>query len=210
MVTRLDRDIGQVIDLLKELDIDKRTLVITAGDNGSSFDPKSDIGKLFNQTMDGKLRGYKRGMYEGALRQAAIARWPGTVPAGRVSDEPWAFWDFLPTAVELAGAEMPASLETDGLSLVSFLKGGHAPERESFYWELHEGTTIQALRFGDWKAVRNGPSRAIELYDLAKDPAEQTDVAKSHPEQVKTAEAMMKRSRRDDPNFPLKEAKRKK
>jgi arylsulfatase A-like enzyme len=85
-----------------------------------------------------------------------------------VSDEPWAFWDFLPTAAELAGAKIPADCKTDGLSLVSFLKGGAAPSREHFYWELHEtAKPIQAVRFGNWKAVKNGPAAPVELYDLA-------------------------------------------
>ena len=133
MVTRLDRDIGQLLDLLAELGLDGRTLVMTAGDNGSSFDPDSEIGRRFNQASNG-LRGYKRGLYEGALRQAALARWPGVVPAGRVSDEPWAFWDFLPTAAELAGVRLPADHRTDGRSLVEFLRGGPAPRRDFFYW----------------------------------------------------------------------------
>ena len=136
-VTRLDADIGRVLKLLQELGLDERTLVMTAGDNGSSFAPNSELGKLFDQASNG-LRGYKRGLYEGALRQAALARWPGRVPAGRVSDEPWAFWDFLPTALELSGTPAPTGLRTDGLSLASFLQGGAAPKRDYFYWELHE------------------------------------------------------------------------
>ncbi|MEI6176700.1 MAG: arylsulfatase [Verrucomicrobiota bacterium] len=202
-VTRLDSDVGRLLDLLKELGLDRKTLVMISGDNGSSFSPESDIGKLFNQAGNG-MRGYKRGLYEGALRQAAIARWPGVVPAGRVSDEPWAFWDFLPTATELAGAEIPASCKTDGLSLVTFLKGGPAPKRDSFYWELHEGNRpTQAIRFGDWKAVKNGPKAAIELYDLAKDPAESNNLAAANPEVVTKAAALMKASHSDDPNWPL-------
>jgi arylsulfatase A len=165
MVTRLDSDVGRLLDLLVELGIDKNTLVMFAGDNGSSFPPNSEIGKLFDQTMGGKLRGFKRSMYEGALRQAAFAWWPGTVPAGRVSDEPWAFWDYLPTVADLSGATVPEKVKTDGLSLAGYLKGGPAPKRDHFYWELHEGTPIQALRWDDWKAVRNGPSKPIELYE---------------------------------------------
>ncbi|MCH9022929.1 MAG: arylsulfatase, partial [Planctomycetes bacterium] len=130
MVSRLDSDVGELLALLKEMGIDDNTLVIFAGDNGSSFAPDSDVGRFFDQSMGGKLRGYKRTMYEGGLRQAAIARWPGTVPAGRVSEEPWAFWDFLPTAAGLAGVKVPAHCKTDGLSLVSFLKGGPAPKRD--------------------------------------------------------------------------------
>lgn len=202
MVTRLDSDVGRLMALLKELKIDDNTLVMFAGDNGSSFGPNTALGKRFNQAANG-LRGFKRGLYEGALRQAAFARWPGVVPAGRVSDEPWAFWDFLPTCVELAGAKMPEGFQPNGLSLVSFLKGGHAPQREYFYWELHEQLHIQAIRFGDWKAVRNGPDKPIELYDLKTDPGEKNDIAKEHPDLVAKAEAMMKKARVDDPNWPM-------
>jgi arylsulfatase A-like enzyme len=201
-VSRLDRDVGQLLGLLKELGIEDRTLVMLAGDNGSSFAPQSPIGSLFKQAANG-LRGYKRGLYEGALRQAAVARWPGTVPAGRVNDEPWAFWDFLPTAAELAGAAIPTECRTDGVSLVSMLKGGAAPKRDRFYWELHEGTPIQAVRFGDWKAVKNGPKRAIELYDLASDPGESRDVAAGHPEEVAKAAELLETSRTANADWPL-------
>ncbi len=105
-ITRLDSDMGEMVDLLRELKIDDDTLVIFTGDNGSSFSPESDMGNLFKQANNG-LRGYKRGLYEGALRQAALAWWPGQVPAGRVDDQPWAFWDVMPTFVELSGAEVP-------------------------------------------------------------------------------------------------------
>lgn len=202
MVTRLDSDVGAVLALLKELKLDDRTLVMVSGDNGSSFAPDSPLGKLFQQSANG-LRGYKRGLYEGALRQAAIARWPGTVPAGRVSDEPWAFWDFLPTATELAGAKIPDGFNTDGLSLTGFLKGGPAPKRECYYWELHEGKPIQAVRFGDWKAVKNGPNAPVELYDLKADPGEKTNLAKDKPELVKKAVGLMKTNRKDDANWPM-------
>jgi arylsulfatase A-like enzyme len=201
-VSRIDSDVGELLDLLKELAIDDNTLVIITGDNGSSFAPESKIGKRFNQAANG-LRGFKRGLYEGALRQACIARWPGTVPAGRVSDEPWAFWDFLPTAAQLAGAAVPAECKTDGLSLVAHLKGGPAPKRESFYWELHEGKPIQAVRFGDWKAVKNGPKAEIELYDLAKDPGEKTNLAADKPELVQQAVALMKAHHSPSPDWPL-------
>lgn len=201
-VTRLDSDVGRLLDLLKELNIDKKTLVMVAGDNGSSWAPNSEMGKLFDQASNG-LRGFKRGLYEGALRQAAIARWPGVIPAARVSDEPWAFWDFLPTAAELAGAKIPAECKTDGLSLVSYLKGGPAPQRDHFYWELHEGKPIQAVRFGNWKAVKNGPNAAIELYDLAADAAEKNDVAATKPDLVARAKQLLKTSHTDSPDWPL-------
>lgn len=205
MVTRLDSDVGRIFKLLKELKLDDNTIVFFAGDNGSSFNPTSELGKAFDQTMGGKLRGFKRSMYEGGLRQAAMVRWPGKIPAGRVSDEPWAFWDFLPTATELAGTKLPTGAKTDGLSLVSFLKGGAAPKRDYFYWELHETKSIQAIRFGDWKAVKNGPSAPVELYDLKTDSAETKDLAKANPEMVAKAVALMKEAHVDDPNWPMAE-----
>lgn len=200
MVTRLDQNVGDVLTLLKELNIDNNTLVIFSGDNGTAFIPESGINKHFNLSMDGKLRGIKRSMYEGGLRQPAIARWPATIPAERVSDEPWAFWDFMPTAAELAGTKSP---KTNGLSLVSFLKGSPAPKREAFYWELHEGKPIQAVRFDNWKAVKNGPDTEIEIYDLAKDSGEKENLASTHPELVTKANKLMKSMREDDPKFPL-------
>ena len=205
-VTRLDSDVGRLFALLKELGLDEQTLVMTAGDNGSSFSPDSEMGKLFDQASNG-LRGFKRGLYEGALRQAALARWPGRIPAGRVSEEPWAFWDFLPTAVELAGAKVPAGLKTDGLSLVSFLQGGPAPKRDYFYWELHEGQSLQATRWGEWKAVRNGPQAVVEIYDLKNDPAEQHDLAATRTELVEKAVAIFQDAHIDDPNWPMRSKK---
>ena len=138
-VTRVDSDMGELVDTLRDMGIAEDTLIVFSGDNGSSFAPDTEIGELFDQTMGGKLRGFKRGMYEGALRQAAFAWWPGTVPAGRVDDQPWAFWDLMPTFVEMSGAKPPRGYETDGYSLVDYLRGGSAPERDYFYWELHLG-----------------------------------------------------------------------
>jgi len=209
-VTRLDSDVGRLLAKLKELKLDEKTLVIVAGDNGSSFAPNSEIGKLFDQTMGGKLRGFKRSLYEGGLRQACIARWPGVVPAGKVSEEPWAFWDFLPTCAALIGAKLPAEVKTDGLSVLTLLKGDAVPKRDYFYWELHEaGPSLQAIRFGDWKAVKNGPSAAVELYDLKADPGEKTDLAAKNPDVVAKAVKLMAGAREDHPDWPLRDAKKK-
>lgn len=205
MVTRLDTDVGRLLALLRELNLDEKTLVIVAGDNGSSFPPESPLGRRFEQAANG-LRGYKRELYEGGLRNVGLVRWPGVVPAGRVSHEPWAFWDFMPTCAELSGAQVPASWPSDGLSLVSFFKGGPAPRREYFYWELHERESLQAVRWGNWKAVRNGPSAAFELYDLEQDAGERHNLAARKPELVARAAALMQSARSDDPvNWPLRE-----
>lgn len=201
-VTRIDSDIGELVDTLRDLGIDKNTLIVFTGDNGSSFNPSSEIGKLFKQDANG-LRGYKRGMYEGALRQSAFAWWPGIVPAGRVDESPWALWDLMPTFVEMSGSKPPKGYETDGKSLVSYLKGGEAPKRDYFYWELHKGNVVQAARWDDWKAVRNGIDQSIEIYDLAKDRGEKNDLAKERPELVKKAESIFKDAHRIDSDWPL-------
>jgi len=203
-ITRIDSDLGELVDTLREMGVAENTLIIFSGDNGSSFDPESEIGQLFDQTMGGTLRGFKRGMYEGALRQAAFAWWPGTVPAGRVDDQPWAFWDLMPTFVELSGATLPPGYETDGHSLVDYLKGGDAPPRDYFYWELHHGDRpAQAARFGDWKAVRNGINHPIEIYDLTADSAESHNLADARPDLVQRAKAILQEAHRPDPNWPL-------
>lgn len=201
MVSRMDRDIGRLLDLLKELSLDRNTLVLFASDNGSAFAPESDVSKLFGSSAG--LRGFKRSMYEGGLRVPMIVRWPGRVPTGKVSHEPWAFWDVLPTFAELAGTRIPGSVQADGVSVVPLLLGQAMPAREYFYWELHEGQFLQAARFGGWKAVRPGFGRAIELYDLNSDPAEQRDLAAEQPEVVARAEQILRTARTDSPDWPV-------
>jgi arylsulfatase A-like enzyme len=205
MVARMDRDVGRLLDLLAELKIDDRTLVIFVSDNGAAFDYEGHTMEFFNS--NGELRGAKRGMYEGSLRSPSIARWPGKIKAGQVSDVPWAFWDFYPTAAEVAGTPVPADAKIDGKSILPLLLGEKFEPHESFYWELHEGAAKQAARWGNWKAVRNDINGPIEIYDLAADVNETKDLAGERPELVKKAEELMKSSRVDDPNFPLKPAK---
>ncbi|MBN1489751.1 MAG: sulfatase-like hydrolase/transferase [Phycisphaerae bacterium] len=201
MITRLDADMGRLFDLLKELKLDERTIVLFTSDNG----PAEDNGEHRTEFFDsnGPWRGAKRGMYEGSLRVPAIARWPGRIQPDTVSDQPWAFWDFLPTALELADAKVPADLKIDGISFVPALFGRPMPQRPYFYWELHEGPVGQAVRFGDWKAVRNGIDKPVELYNLQTDPGEQHDVAAKHPEELTKAEKLLKTARTDSPDWPM-------
>src|SRR5215207_6792672 len=136
MVSRLDADVGELIRLLKEMDIDRETLC-----------------------------------------------------------------DLMPTAAALAGARAPSV--TDGVSLQSLLLGGRAPLRGALYWEFHEGGFAQAVRMGDWKAVRKGLDGAVELYDLKADPGETRDVASRHPAVVRRAEAVMRREHVESADWPL-------
>lgn len=189
MITRMDSDVGKLLEALKKTGQDRNTLVVFTSDNG----PHREGGHnpdFFDS--NGPLRGIKRDLYEGGIRVPFIAWWPGKIRAGAVNQEPVAFWDFLATAAELAGAPAPPS---DGISLVPALMGKPLPKREYLYWEFHERGFSQAVRMGNWKAVRTKPEAPIELYDLTKDIGEQNDVATAHPEIVKRAESIMKSGR---------------
>jgi arylsulfatase A-like enzyme len=161
--------------------------------------------KFFDSTAG--LRGLKGQLYEGGIRASLIVRWPGHVAPGTSSGALCAGWDLMPTLVEACGAEAPPGI--DGRSLVPLLTGGAAPARDELYWEYPDNGGWQAVRMGDWKAVRrnlkkNIPS-AIEIYDLAQDPGETRDVAGQHPELVKRAlEAFATRTESPIPewNYP--------
>lgn len=186
MVTRMDGDVGRIVDLVRELKIEKNTLIIFTSDNG----PHSEGGhKHAFFDSNGPLRGFKRDLYEGGIRAPTIAWWPGAIAAGTVSDEPLAFWDFLPTACELAGVKPPVN--TDGVSFVPTLLGQADKQAHHDYLFWAYGKK-RAVRMGQWKAVRNGGQAPLELYDLTTDVGEQRDVAKQHAELAAKAEAIMK------------------
>lgn len=199
MITRLDRDVGRILALVKELGLDDNTLVFFASDNGAVWRDE-----LFNHS--GPLRGYKRDMYEGGIRSPTIARWPGHIAKGTTSDQVWAFWDFLPTMADLIGEKAPVGL--DGISVLSALLGGPKISHPPLYYEFHERGFHQAARMGDWKAVRLGTREPIQLYDLPRDPSETTDVAASHPDVVARFDKFLKEARTDTPVWPINEAPR--
>ncbi|HWH69015.1 MAG TPA: arylsulfatase [Candidatus Sulfotelmatobacter sp.] len=196
MITRMDRDVGRLMALLRELKLDEQTLVFFASDNGAAY---SD--KLFNHS--GPLRGIKRDMYEGGLRSPSMARWPGHIQASQVSEQVWAFWDILPTMAELTGQTVPAGM--DGISILPALLTGKRLEHPPLYFEFHERGFTQAARIGDWKAVRLGLKLPIELYDMKTDAAEQHDVAAQQPEVVKRFEKYLKTARVDSEIWPIRE-----
>ncbi len=199
MITRMDRDVGRLMALLKELGLDEKTLVIFTSDNGAAYRDK-----LFQHS--GPLRGYKRDMYEGGIRTPAIARWPGRIKPGTVSEQVWAFWDVLPTLAELVGQPAPPNL--DGVSVLPALLDGKPVAHPPLYWEFHERGFDQAARIGNWKAVRHGLKKPIELYDLKADPGEQHDVAAKHPDVVKRFEEYLKTARVDSAIWPIREGRR--
>ncbi len=137
-----------------------------------------------------------------------IVRWPGIIPAGRVSEQVWAFWDFLPTVAEIAGGKIPAGI--DGLSMLPALTGRKQKNHEFLYWEFHEGGSKQAVRMNDWKAVRLGPGQPLELYNLKTDRAELLDVAGENPAVIAQIEEYLKTARTENEHWPLKTAPAKK
>jgi arylsulfatase A len=187
MVTRFDRDVGMLLDLLSELGLEDNTLVIFTSDNGPHAEDGHDP-QFF--ASSGGLRGVKRDLYEGGIRVPMLARWPGVIEAGAESDHLSGFWDFLATAAEIAGvASVPA---TDGVSYAATLRGEPQAAPSRLYWEFYEGTPAQAVRFGRWKAIRKPMfGGAIELFDLQSDPYETRDVSGDQPEVVARARDAM-------------------
>lgn len=199
MVTRLDAQVGQVLDRLKALGLDERTLVLFTSDNGPHREGGADP-EFFDS--NGPYRGIKRDLYEGGIRVPMIARWPGTVPAGQTRDTPFAHWDLLPTFADLAGARVPEGL--DGVSMRPALTADGAPKtpERTLYWEFHERGFQQAARRGEWKALRLKPDQPLELYNLSSDPGEQTNVAAAHPAVVSQFETFFAGARTPSGRWP--------
>lgn len=203
MVTRMDRHIGRLVDLLGELGIAKDVLVLFTSDNGPAWGGVGGTDSEFFASTGG-LFGSKATLYEGGVRAPLVARWPGRVPAGKTSELVCASWDLLPTLCELAGAKAPEGI--DGISLVPTLLGrGEQREHQYLYWELASYSGQRAVRSGSWKLVRVelARRRAPELFDLATDPGEKRNVASEHPDVVARLEALAKSARTENPLFPL-------
>lgn len=187
MVTLVDRQMGEIVALLKELGIEKNTLIVFSGDNGaadyfaSKEFPRGVHSGNKNPLTGVEYRGHKGQLYEGGIRVPFFAYWPGKIAPGRVSDHLGYFPDVLPTIAEITGAKAPA--DTDGLSLVPELLGEAAAGRKQaqhdyLYWET---AGWSAIRQGQWRAVRPKPNQPWELYDLAADPSESKNVAAEQP-----------------------------
>lgn len=208
-MTMLDEGVGQLLSLLDELGIDENTVVMLSSDNG----PHKEGGHQpdFFESY-GPLRGYKRDLTEGGIRAPMLARWPGKIEAGSVTDHISAHWDILPTFVELAGAA-PKD-DTDGISMVPLLTGeGKQAEHDYLYWEFYEGGGKKAARWGDWKAVQLNVGRdtdgPIAIYDLAKDIHEDSDLALTRPDLVERAKEIFAEAHEPSPNWSFAPANQK-
>lgn len=201
MDTMLDRHVGELLGLLKELGLDERTIVFFCSDNGAA--------QRFDGVLDssGPLKEYKRSMYEGGIRVPLIARWPGKIKAGATSNLPCYFADMMPTLVELARSRKYMPPNTDGISIVPTLTGREKEQKKHafLYWEWgrynwakrknEPGGPAQAVRMGQFKAVRPKSSAAFELYDLSKDIGEQNNIAAEHPQIVARIDKWVKQNR---------------
>jgi arylsulfatase A-like enzyme len=200
MVSRADRHVGKVVDVLRELNLERDTVLIITSDNGAHKGEEKGF-DFFRS--NGALRGEKGELYEGGIRVPFIVRWPGHVAGGSTSAHVTAFCDVLPTLAEITGASAPSGL--DGISIVNALTGRKQRQHEYLYWEhntydqkagrLRDQRRWQAVRMGDWKAVRVAPASPVELYNLRSDQAEQTDLAGTKPDLVRRAEELMKEAR---------------
>ncbi len=185
MVSMVDRQVGEILDLLEELGLGEETLVFFCGDNGgndyfrSPDAPRGFHGANVDPRTGAQFRGKKGTLYEGGLRIPMIASWPAVIAPGQVSDHLWYFCDVMPTLSDLAGAHTPA--DTDGISIRRELVGDwrRQARHEFLYWELGGK---RAVRQGSWKALRPGQAKGWELYDLALDPGERDDLAQAHPD----------------------------
>ena len=208
MITRLDKYVGEVLAKLKEKGLDDNTLVIFTSDNGPHEEGGADP-EFFGR--DGKLRGLKRQCYEGGIRIPFIARWPGNIEAGSVSEHQLAFYDLMPTFAELAGVKnlvkkysnkkIKGTDYFDGLSFCPTLLGrGEQQQHEYLYWEFSE-TNQMAVRMGDWKmVVKNG---IPELYNLANDIHEDRNVAAEHSDIVNRMKEAIYKEHVDNEYFKI-------
>ncbi len=200
MVTRMDRDVGSITSLLKELGIDRRTIVFFCSDNGAAqrWEGRFD--------SSGPLRGRKRDLYEGGIRTPMIVSWPGTIEAGKESDAAWSFADVLPTLAALAGEKPPEGI--DGVNVLPSLMGKKQKLDGRFlYWEFEKSGFHQAVRWGRWKALRHNFSTEIELYDLSRDIGETNNAASAHPDVVAAILKYLETARTESPHWPAPQKK---
>jgi arylsulfatase A-like enzyme len=196
MIRDIDTSVGAILVRLKELNLDKNTLVLFCSDNG----PHQEGGhKVDFFDSNGDLRGMKRDMYEGGIKTPFIAWWPGTIESGTRSDEVFAFWDFLPSFADLTGVTITSY--TDGISFMPTLLGKRQKEKhDHLYWEFYERGGKQAILKDNWKAVRlnvrdTEQTPVTELFDLSVDPEEIISVAQQYPERVAEMEKLFVSSR---------------
>lgn len=216
MITRMDREVGRIVDLVRELGLEEKTVFVFSSDNGPLNGVHQGLAgtdaRFFNSS--GGLRDGKGTLYEGGIRVPGIVRWKGTIQAGAVSHRVTGFEDWLPTILELAGRKEAIPSGIDGISFAPTLRGEEQPERPFLYREFPAYGGQQSIRVGQWKLIRRnllptkkdaaqGRKPTLELYDLASDPREEHDVAAAHPEVVARLMELMNQQHTPSKQFPF-------
>ena len=204
MMTKLDEGVGQILEILKELELDQDTLVMLSSDNG----PHREGGHMpdfFNS--NGPFKGHKRDLYEGGIRVPLVARWPGKIKPGTVTNHVSAHWDIFPTLCEVTGKAIPQNI--DGISFLPVLLGKNNQRQHKYlYWEFHERSGARAIRLGNWKIVQRNlkrqPNPPIEIYDLSTDLGETKNLGKKKPELVKNALKIFKEAHEPSPIWKMR------
>jgi len=201
MVYYLDQSVGKIKDYLVKSGLSENTIVFFASDNGPRSEPTSQL-KAVSEFFDsnGKLKGYKRDMYDGGIRIPFIAWAPFIKNAPKTSDVPGYFPDIMPTFGEIAGKT--SGFRTDGTSIYPVMKGAKVKTDRFLYWEFFELGFEQGVRYGRWKAVKR--HHKLELYDIKTDIGETNDVAAAHPDVVKKIEDYLLTARTDSPYWTVK------
>jgi arylsulfatase A-like enzyme len=211
MVTRMDRDIGRLLDLVRDLGLENDTIVVFSSDNGPLYDRLGGTDAEFFNSHGG-LRGRKGSFYEGGFRVPTIVRWPGHIAAGSSNDRVTGFEDWVPTLLALIGAEVTTPRGLDGISFAPTLLGQHQPARPFLYRESPGYGGQQGLRVDNWKLVRRNlrprPAKGegamvTELYDLSRDPAETANLAATRPEVLARLEGILREQHVPSRDFPL-------
>ncbi len=213
MITRMDRQIGQILDLVKELGLDDNTIVFFASDNGATHDVGGVDTNFFRS--EGDMRGRKGSCYEGGISAPLIARWPGRIQPGTTTDVLSAFYDMMPTFADLAGQPIEPGV-SDGVSLLPSLLGDSEKQTQHkfLYWEFYGYNGQKCVRMGDWKAIQPDLNRKLdpawELYNLKDDPTESKNVADQFPKLIEQAKEIARQEHRDSPLWSFRGTKREK
>jgi len=209
MISMIDRHVGELFELLKELGIDDNTVVFFTSDNGASVGMNRGALQSNYPFSGGKTR-----LTEGGLRVPFVAWWPGKIPESSVSDHPTYFPDVLPTLAEIAGISDRVPEVVNGISILPELTGsgssGRSQQKHPYlYWEYGDNnwseirympeTLQQTVRYDNWKAIRTAPGEPLQLFNLEVDIGEEKDVAASHPEIVAKIEQMIKEAHSTPP-----------
>ncbi|MGV3703762.1 MAG: arylsulfatase [Arcticibacter sp.] len=199
MVSKLDQDVGRILELIKQLGLDENTYIFFTSDNGPHKEGGADP-VFFNS--GGPLRGVKRDLYEGGIRVPLLVRAPGKIPAGTQSDVPWAFWDIFSTVGQLTSAAVPSGI--DGISYVPSLLGKKQEKQHDYlYWQFNEGGIKEALTQGDWKLIRfkeQGKKEILELYNLKQDIGEKNNLVAKYPAELRKLKSLLAKAKTPSEN----------